>query len=479
MKYEPVIGMEVHVQLLTDSKMFCGCGAAYASAPPNTLVCPVCLGLPGVLPVINRRAVEFAIMTGRALNCEIPPLTKWDRKNYPYPDLPKGYQISQYDLPLARDGWLSIEGDQGERRIEIRRAHLEEDTAKLVHAGGRSLIDFNRSGVPLLEIVSEPDIRSAEEARLYLVKLRSILRYLGVSSGNLEEGAMRCEANVSLRPAGSTELPPTHVEVKNLNRFRSVKQALEYEIERQTRILQRGGQVEQVTMGWDESREVTVVQRTKEEAHDYRYFPEPDLPPLEVGRKWVADLAARVVELPDVRRARFEAQYGLSRYDADLLTTERAVADFFEEAIAAGRRELTPKSVANWITGPVFGLMNERGLTIGQIGVSPEGLAELMRMVEAGQINVRIGREVLQEMAESGRSAADIVLQQGLVQVSDADRIEAIAREVIEGNPKAVADYRSGKKQASKFLLGQVMRHTRGQANAQVVEEVLERLLAG
>ena len=476
--FEPVIGMEVHVQLMTASKMFCGCSADYAAAPPNTHVCPVCLGLPGVLPVINRRAVEFAIMTGLALHCEVPQFTKWDRKNYPYPDLPKGYQISQYDMPLTRNGWLSIDVDGVERRIGIRRAHMEEDTAKLMHVGGRSLIDFNRSGVPLLEIVSEPDMRSAEEARLYLVKLRAILRYLGVSTGNMEEGAMRCEANISLRPQGSKQLPSTHVEVKNLNSFRAVKLALEYEIERQTRVMTSGGQVEQVTMGWDDARGVTVVQRSKEEAHDYRYFPEPDLPPLEISRAWVSELQAKLPELPDERRLRFQSQYGLSAYDARLLSEERKIGDYFEAVVAAMMADsATAKSVANWITGPLFRQMNSTGISIEDVKVTPRQLAELIRLVESGEVNVQTGRQVFDEMLASGRDAAEIVRAKGLSQISDNARLEQLARVAMAANPKAVADYRSGKTQVIKFLVGQVMKASRGQANPQVVEALLAQLL--
>ena len=475
--YEPVIGMEVHVQLVTDSKMFCGCSADYASAPPNTHVCPVCLGLPGVLPVINRRAVEFSIMTGLALHCHVPEYTKWDRKNYPYPDLPKGYQISQYDLPLTLDGWLDIQGEHGTTRIGIRRAHLEEDTAKLMHAGAHSLIDFNRSGVPLLEIVSEPDMHSAEEARLYLVKLRAILRYLGVSTGNMEEGALRCEANISLRPAGSFELSPTHVEVKNLNSFRAVKAALEYEVERQSKVLEGGGRVEQVTMGWDDTRGVTVVQRSKEEAHDYRYFPEPDLAPLAVSRQWVAALRERLPELPDERQARFQARHGLSAYDAKLLSDERRVGDYFEATVAAGGC-IPAKSIANWITGPLFREMNAAEVAIEAVTVTPPQLAELVGLVEKGAINVASGREVLSAMFATGRGAAEIAAERNLEQISDGEMLERLVRQALAANQKAVEDYRGGKLQVIKFLVGQVMRATRGQANAQAVEELLLRLLA-
>jgi aspartyl-tRNA(Asn)/glutamyl-tRNA(Gln) amidotransferase subunit B len=476
--YEPVIGMEVHVQLMTASKMFCGCSADYASAPPNTHVCPVCLGLPGVLPVLNQRAVEFSLMTGLALNCDVPPFTKWDRKNYHYPDLPKGYQISQYDHPLNRDGYLTVQVDGTERRIGIRRAHLEEDTAKLVHAGSVSLVDFNRSGVPLLEIVSEPDIHSAEEARLYLVKLRAILRYLGVSTGNMEEGAMRCEANISLRAPGETELSPTHVEVKNLNSFRAVKQSVEFEIERQARLMERGETVQQVTMGWDDRRGCTFVQRTKEEALDYRYFPEPDLPPLTVGRDWVARLSAALPELPDARAQRFVAAMGLTAHEAALLAEERAVGDYFEAVVAAGGGKVSGKSAANWVMGAIFRYLNDTGVTIDRLAVAPTSLAELIAIVERGDVNVATGRQVLDEMLSSGRDAPTIIRERGLQQISDGGALEAAAQAALAANPRAIDDFRQGKPQAVKFLVGQVMRATKGQANAQVVEGILLKLLA-
>jgi len=475
--YEPVIGMEVHIQLLTASKMFCGCSADYASDKPNTHTCPVCLGLPGALPVINGRAVELALMTGLALHCHVPEFSKWDRKNYPYPDLPKGYQISQYDLPLSRDGYLDIYVAGQRRRIGIRRAHLEEDVAKLTHSGSVSLIDFNRSGVPLLEVVTEPDLRSAEEARLFLAKLRSILRYLGVSTGNLEEGAMRCEANVSVREAGSSLLPQAHVEVKNLNSFRAVRQALDYEIARQTAVLEQRGTVEQVTMGWDEAHGVTVVQRSKEEAHDYRYFPEPDLPPLRLDRQWVEAIRAQLPELPDERRQRLMAQYGLSEYDADLLTEERSVADYYEAAVTAAGDELA-KPLANWVTGPLFALLKASGAGLENAPVQPAALAELVRLVERGDVNSTTGRQILETMFSTGRQPSEIVAEQGLRQISDSAALEGAIRQVIEANPRAVQDYASGKAQALKFLVGQVMRVTRGQANPKLVEELLVRLLA-
>jgi aspartyl-tRNA(Asn)/glutamyl-tRNA(Gln) amidotransferase subunit B len=471
--YEAVIGMEVHAQLLTESKMFCRCSADYAAAEPNTHVCPVCLGMPGMLPVINQKAVEYTVMTALALNCQIPEFSKFDRKNYFYPDLPKGYQISQYDLPLSRDGWLEIEVGGESRPIGIERVHLEEDTAKLVHLGGHSLVDFNRAGVPLMEIVSRPDIRTPEEARRYLTKLRTILRYLGVNSGNMEEGAMRCEANISLRPRGTSELG-TKVEVKNLNSFHSVKLALEYEIERQARILRAGGRVEQVTMGWNEARGVTVVQRSKEYAHDYRYFPEPDLPPLVLSRKWVEGIRTSLPELPDARWDRFVERYGLSRYDAEVLTAERSVADYFESCV---RVYPDAKAVTNWITGELFRLLKATDAGIEAIKITPKALAKLLTLVEKGAISISMAKDVFAEMFETGRPASQIVEEKGLAQISDAEEISPIVEQVIADNPGPVAEYLAGKEAVLRFLVGQVMKATRGKANPQLVTKLLEEKL--
>lgn len=473
MEYEAIIGMEVHAQLLTKSKMFCRCSADYAAAEPNTHVCPICLGMPGVLPVINQKAVEYTVMTALALNCRIPEFSRFDRKNYFYPDLPKGYQISQYDLPLSRDGWLEIEVGGEIKRIGIERVHLEEDTAKLVHLGRHSLVDFNRSGVPLMEIVSRPDLRTPEEARQYLTKLRTILRYLGVNSGNMEEGAMRCEANISLRPLGSKGLG-TKVEVKNLNSFHAVKMALEYEIERQRKILEAGGTIDQETMGWDEARGITVVQRSKEYAHDYRYFPEPDLPPLVLSREWVEELRAKLPELPDAKRDRFVEQYGLSRYDASVLTAERPVADYFEACV---RAYPDAKTVANWITGELFRLLKAADMGIETAKITPEALAELLTLVENGTISIRIAKDICTEMFETGRSAAQIVKERGLVQISDAEELSRIVEQVIAENPGPVAEYLGGKEPVLRFLVGQVMKATKGQANPHLVNELLRKKL--
>ncbi|GAB4400369.1 MAG: Asp-tRNA(Asn)/Glu-tRNA(Gln) amidotransferase subunit GatB [Anaerolineales bacterium] len=474
MEYEAIIGMEVHAQLLTRSKMFCACAADYAAAPPNTRVCPVCLGMPGTLPVINRRAVEFVVMTGLALHCRIADHSRFARKNYHYPDLPKGYQISQYELPLCSDGYLEIEVDGQVKRIGIERVHLEEDTAKLIHTGDYSLIDANRAGVPLMEIVSAPDLRTGEEARQYLTRLRTILRYLGVSSGNMEEGSMRCEVNISLRPAG-TNVRGTKVEVKNLNSFRSVKQAIEYETERQRRLLESGERVVQVTMGWDEAHGRTVLQRVKESADDYRYFPEPDLPPLELSRQWVEEIRARLPELPEARRERFVRDYGLSAYDAGVLTADRDVADFFEAVVGLGG---DAKGAANWITGEIFRLMNARGLEMSQMPIRPAQLCELMGLIQEGVITTTIAKDVLGHMVDTGESPGDIVRQRGLAQVRDTAALEGVARQVIADNPDAVAQYLAGKEQVLRFLVGQMMKATRGQANPTLAAEILKALLA-
>ena len=487
MEYETVIGLEVHVQLDTRSKMFCGCPADYQAAEPNTRTCPVCLGLPGALPVINRRAVEYTVMTGLALHCRIPEFTKFDRKNYPYPDLMKGYQISQYDLPLALNGYLEIDGDpdleHGQRSIGVERVHLEEDVAKMQHfpddAEGYSLVDVNRSGVPLMEIVSKPDLRSPEEARQYLTSLHSMVQYLGVSTGNMQDGNFRCDANVSIRPAGSDTFG-TRTEVKNMNSFRSVFMALEYEVERQRRVVDDGGTVAQETRGWVEERGVTVSQRSKEYAHDYRYFPEPDLPPLNVGSDWVNRLQASLPELAPQRKTRFQEEYELSEYDADQLTVSRAVADYFEETMALGSstadRPAVAKEIANWITGDLSYLLNRDHRDISECPVPPAGLSDLLGLIADGTLSTSLAKTVLEEMYATGVSAPEIVRQQGLAQISDTGAIEAAVNEAIAANPKAVADYLSGKETAARFLMGQVMRITKGQAQPELA---LQLVLAG
>jgi aspartyl-tRNA(Asn)/glutamyl-tRNA(Gln) amidotransferase subunit B len=481
MNYETIIGLEVHAQLLTRSKMYCRCSADYASAPPNTHVCPVCLGMPGVLPAINQQAARYTIMTALALNCTIPGYTKFDRKNYPYPDLMKGYQISQYDAPFGRDGWLIIEVNGEQKKIGITRVHLEEDVAKLFHrtsADGQSysLVDVNRSGVPLMEVVGEPDLRSPEEARQYLVKLRSILQYLGVSTGNMEEGSFRCDANISVRPENSpTSL--AKVEVKNMNSFRAVYRALEYEAKRQRKVAEEGKRLVQETRGWVEEKGKTVSQRSKEYAHDYRYFPEPDLPPLVLSREWVAEIRAELPELPEARRDRFITEYGLPFYDASLLTSSRAMADYFEDC-QRGQKELAAKEISNWLLGEVSRIINAENIDVSGFRerVSPEQLCGLI-LAAHGVINTATAKSVLEEMFQTGKNAADIITQRGVGQISDTKHIEIEVTTVIGMNAQAVADYKAGKAQALKFLVGQVMRATKGRANPKLVSELLTKKL--
>jgi len=487
MSYETIIGLEVHAQLLTKSKMFCRCSADYATASPNTHVCPVCLGMPGVLPTINQQAIEYTIITALALNCTISDYTKFDRKNYPYPDLMKGYQISQYDAPIGHDGWLIIEVNGEKRKVDIINVHLEEDVAKLLHRTSSdrqsySLVDVNRSGVPLMEIVGGPDLRSPEEARQYLIKLRSILQYLGVSTASMEEGSFRCDANISIRPENSPK-PLAKVEVKNMNSFKAAYLALEYEAKRQRRMAEEGKRLIQETRGWVEEKGITVVQRSKEYAHDYRYFPEPDLPPLVLNREWVGEIRSRLPELPEARRDRFVAEYGLPVYDANLLTASKLMADYFEACM-----ELPPhddlrlkhaKPIANWIIGEFTRLLNATNTDVGSMWkkINPEQLYSLIRLIESGAVSGLNAKEVFEEMFNSARTAQEIIIQQGLVQISDTQELEKIVVEVINSNAQAVADYKAGKKESLKFLVGQVMRATRGRANPGLVNELLEKKL--
>jgi aspartyl-tRNA(Asn)/glutamyl-tRNA(Gln) amidotransferase subunit B len=489
MNYETIIGLEVHAQLLTKSKMYCRCSTDYASAPPNTHVCPVCLGMPGVLPVINKQAVEYTMMTALSLNCPISEYTKFDRKNYPYPDLMKGYQISQYDAPIGQKGWLTIEVDGEKKEIGITRVHLEEDVAKLLHRTSPegedySLVDVNRSGCPLMEIVGEPDLRSPEEARQYLIKLRSILQYLGVSTGNMEEGSFRCDANISLRPEGSEEFTPK-VEVKNMNSFKAVYLAMEYEAKRQRKAAAEGKRLVQETRGWVEDKAKTVSQRSKEYAHDYRYFPEPDLPPLVISRDWVEAVRARLPELPEARRDRFIAEYELPHYDADLLTDDKMIAAYFEDFLKTDIPNNLPliaraKLGSNVIINEVKGILNAKNIDIIEFEkrVSPEQLARLLALHSEGAISTASEKSVLWEMVDSGKQANDIINERGLSQISDTQQLEEIVAEVINSNVQPVADYRAGKETALKFLVGQVMKATRGRANPQLVNEVLKQKLA-
>jgi len=477
MTYEIVIGLEVHTQLLTKSKMFCSCSADYASAPPNTHVCPICLGMPGVLPVINEKAIEYTVMTALALNCTIPEYTKFDRKNYFYPDLMKGYQISQYDAPIGKGGWLTIDSNSTRKRISITRVHLEEDVAKVWHRGDYSLIDVNRSGVPLMEIVSEPEIRSPEEARDYLVKLHNILRYLGVSTGNMEEGSFRCDANISIRPLGSKEFLPK-VEVKNMNSFKAVYQALKYEAGRQTKVLEEGGELVQETRGWVEEQGITVLQRTKEYADDYRYFPEPDLPPLVLDRAWIEEIRAKLPELPEARRDRFMAEYGLPLYDANILTDSKAMADYFENCVELMGTDKA-KMVSNWLLGDFSRLLNATNTDIENAKISPKQLVEMLGLVDDNTISGPVAKAVLEEMFNTGKGAREIIQEKQLSQISDAGEIREVVKQVMANNAGAVADYTSGKQQALTFLVGQVMKATRGRANPGMVREIIIQELGG
>ncbi|MFM8320946.1 MAG: Asp-tRNA(Asn)/Glu-tRNA(Gln) amidotransferase subunit GatB [Chloroflexota bacterium] len=480
MDFEAVIGLEVHAELATQSKMFCACPVVDStSGQANRAVCPVCAGMPGTLPVINRQAVELGLRVALALECQVSPISIFARKNYFYPDLPKGYQISQYEEPLARNGRLVIQTSQGERVIRIRRVHLEEDTGKLTHvgegAGAYSLLDLNRAGVPLLEIVTEPDVRSAEEARVYAQALRSLLRYLEVNSGDMQKGVMRVEPNISVRPIGSPVLG-TRTEIKNLNSFRALERGSAYEIARQSELLRAGGKVAQETRGWDENKGVTVVQRSKEEAEDYRYFPEPDLPPLVVDPAWLERVRAGLPELPAAKLRRFQAQYGLTAYDAGVLIMEPAVAGYFEAVLRAAP-QIAPKTAANWISGDLFALLNQAGIGLEQAAVPAEALAELLELVAEGRINQATGKTVLAEMFTAGKRAGQIVAERGLAQISDSSAIAGLVREVLEANPGPVADFLAGKEQLGKWLFGQVMRAAKGQANPQVIQAELERQL--
>jgi aspartyl-tRNA(Asn)/glutamyl-tRNA(Gln) amidotransferase subunit B len=475
-EFKTVIGLEVHTQVLTSTKMFCGCSAV-ASDVPNTNVCPVCLGMPGVLPTVNRVAVEKTVMTGLALDCSIPRFNRFDRKNYMYPDLMKGYQISQFELPMAVKGHLDLEDENGTSRIGITRVHLEEDTARLVHRtdaeGAYSLVDVNRGGVPLMEIVSDPDIRSPQEARAYLIALRRILRYIDASTGNMEEGAFRCDANVSQRAVDGSYVGPK-VEIKNMNSFRSVERALEYEIQRQRTAILAGEELVQETRGWVEAQGITVSQRTKEYSDDYRYFPEPDLPPVELDKAWVANIRSRMSELPANRMRRFTDEFGLSQSDAEALTDDISVADYYEQAVAAAGG--SHRDVASWVTGELFAIARNKG-GFDMVNVSPEHLSEVVAMVGSGEINALTGKSVLLKSSDTSVAPRKIVETEGLVQVSDTGVIDRVVAEVLEKNAKAVEDYKSGKQAAVGFLIGQVMRQLKGQGNPDVVRQTLVRNL--
>jgi len=473
-RYETVIGMETHVELHTASKMFCACSADHFQVPANQHVCPVCTSQPGSLPVINGRAVELTVMTGIALNCQTQPHSVFARKNYVYPDLPKGYQISQYELPLCTNGWVEIDGGDGAKQIGIVRVHLEEDTGKLVHQGRSSLVDYNRAGVPLMEIVSDSSLRSAEEADAYLLKIRQVVRYLGASTGDMEKGAMRCEANISVRPEGSEEYG-TKVEVKNLNSFRSVRNAIAYEVERQIRILEDGGQVRQITVGWDEDASATREQRSKESSEDYRYFPEPDLLDVDLSAEWITRVREQLPELPDAKGKRFAEKYDLGAQDILLLVEDRDIAAYFEAA--ASQEGADPKLVSNWMTGEVFRRLKEGDVEIEDIKVKPQALVELIGLVRNNTINQNAAREVFGVMWEEGGSPARIVEARGLKQISDTSELDGVVAQVIADNPDVVEKIEAGNEKPVQFLMGQVMKATRGKANPQLVVQMLRQQL--
>ncbi|GAB4259978.1 MAG: Asp-tRNA(Asn)/Glu-tRNA(Gln) amidotransferase subunit GatB [Deferrisomatales bacterium] len=480
MPWETVVGLEVHAQLLTDTKIFCGCSTRFGAAP-NTQVCPVCMGLPGALPVLNRKVVDYTLRVALATHCRVAPVSRFARKNYFYPDLPKGYQISQYELPILEHGWVEIADDRGEpKRVGITRIHMEEDAGKLLHpespGAAYSLVDLNRACVPLIEIVSEPDIRSAQEASQYVRKLREILVYLGVCDGNMNEGSLRVDANISVRRRGETALG-TRTELKNLNSFRFLEQAIAYEAERQIEVLEDGGQVIQETRLFDSARGVTVGMRSKEEAHDYRYFPDPDLPPLVVDEAWIRRVHEGLPELPDAKRRRFQDSYGLPAYDADLICQDRELADYFERTVALHD---DPKAVSNWIMGSVLRELNKEGAPpVARLPVTPEHLAGMLDLIRDGTISTKIAKEVFDEMWATGKEPARVVEEKGLKQITDTSAIDAAVDEVLAENPKEVEQYRGGKTKLLGFFVGQVMRKTRGKANPQAVNEAIRRKLGG
>lgn len=474
MNYETIIGLEVHAQLLTDSKIFCGCSTEFG-APPNTHTCPVCLGMPGVLPVLNRKVVDYTLKMALATGCAIAPVSRFARKNYFYPDLPKGYQISQYELPIAEHGHVSIEVDEKIKEIGITRIHMEEDAGKLIHDPYRSMsrVDFNRTGVPLIEIVSEPDIRSPQEAGAYLKQLRAVLRYLGVCDGNMEEGSFRCDANVSIRPFG-TKTFGTRTELKNMNSFRHVENALAYEIERQEALIEEGGEVIQETRLWNPAKQITVSMRGKEEAHDYRYFPDPDLVPLVIDEDWIGKTRAGLPELPEARKARFVKDYNLPSSEARFLTDSRVLADYFEACVKAFPQ---PKTVCNWIMGSLMEALNAENKTIEESPVPSEELAKLLKLIDSGLISGKIAKTVFEEMVSSGKAPYDIVREKGLEQITDNDAIFEAVQKVLAAHNNEVESYKAGKTKLLGFFVGQVMKATQGKANPKMVNEVLRKML--
>lgn len=473
-KYEVVIGLEVHAQLLTETKMFCRCSTKFGSEP-NSQTCPVCIGMPGVLPVMNRKAVEYAILTGLATNCRIAPYSRFARKNYFYPDLPKNYQISQYELPLCENGFVEIVVDDEVKRIGITRIHMEEDAGKNIHEelGDHSFVDLNRTGVPLMEIVSEPDLRSPGEASEYMKKLRAILRYLGVCDGNMEQGSLRCDANVSIRPVGQNEFG-TRAELKNINSFKFVEKALEYEIKRQVSVIEDGGRIIQETRLWDSAAGVTRSMRSKEEAHDYRYFPEPDLPPILVSQEWIDEIKANLLELPDEKRKRFIGQHSLPEYDAELLTSEKAIADWYERVVESGGQ---PKVVANWIMGDLMRLLNEENKSVDALLFGPAQMVGMLKLIDDDTISGKIAKTVFEEMYRTGKNAGDIVKEKGLVQISDTSEIEMAVDDVLAKSASEVERFKAGDEKLMGFFVGQVMKATKGKANPKMLNDLLKEKL--
>ncbi|MCD6214774.1 MAG: Asp-tRNA(Asn)/Glu-tRNA(Gln) amidotransferase subunit GatB [Candidatus Desulfofervidus sp.] len=474
MPYEAIIGLEVHAQLLTKSKIFCNCSTKFG-AQPNSHVCPVCMGMPGILPVLNKKVVEFALKMALATHCRINFYSVFARKNYFYPDLPKGYQISQYEHPLAEDGWVEIEVNGQKKQIGILRIHMEEDAGKLMHDPHKpiSYVDFNRTGVPLIEIVSKPDIRTPEEGVAYLKKLRSILRYLEICDGNMEEGSFRCDANISLRLANAEKFG-VRTELKNMNSFKHVQRALAYEIERQRSILEQGGNVIQETRLWDENRGITRSMRGKEEAHDYRYFPDPDLMPVVIDKKWIEEIEKTLPELPDVKKERFKQVYGLPEYDAEVLTSEKELAEYFERVVKWGS---DAKLASNWLMSEVLRKLNQQKQEITACPITPKDLAELLQLIQKGTISGKIAKVVFEEMYSSGKPASQIVREKGLVQITDQAVLEKIAQKIIESYPKEVEQYKAGKEKLLGFFVGQMMKQTKGKANPQLVNKIFKKLL--